>query len=127
METITLDEMTPKNIVSMRQNNPELIVQDCIKEFGFNEEQSERLRLILMARGINKWLLARRKFIKLKHTIKERLKKSEVKSDEYYIYSWLNNEMQNIAKLPRWVEFPKSTTHNFRNIEEKIIIKGKKM
>jgi len=122
-----LDEMTPENIVSYRQNNPELVIRDCIEEFGFDEKECDRMRLILMARGINKSLLARRKFIALKHEIKECMKESKINTVEYKIYSRLNERMQNIAKLPRWVEFPKSITHNLKNIERDIIIKGKQM
>lgn len=123
----TLKNMNYLNIVSMRQNNPELVVQDCIKEFNLTESQANKLRLILIARGVNKWLFARRNFIKLKHIIKTRLKESKIKSNEYYIYSWLNKEMQSIAKCSRWVEWPKTTTHNFRNIERDIKVLGKKM
>jgi len=124
---MNLDELNPTNIVSMRQNNPELVVQDCIREFDLTDKQAERLRLILLARGINKWLFARRKFIKLKHKVKERLKCTDTNSEQYQIYQWLNVEMQNIAKTPRWVEFPQTTTHNFKNIESKIVVKGKQM
>ena len=123
----TLDTMTPTNIVSMRQNNPELIVQDCIIEFGLDEQQAERLRLILLSRGVNKWLYARRQFIKLKHEVKCRLKLTTIGTEQYKAYHWVNVRMQNIAKTPRWVEFPKTVTHNFRNIDSKIIIKGRKM
>ena len=127
VEEITLDTVNPTNIVSIRQNNPELVVRDCIKEFGLDEKQADRLRLILLARGINKWLLARRMFIRLKHEVKDRLKETLPGSIEYDIFAWLNQEMQEIAKMPRWVEFPKSITHNFKNIEDRIIIKGKRI
>ena len=66
-----------KTIVSERQNNPELVVQDCKKEFGFTEAQCETVRHILLRRGINKWLYARRKFIKLKHEVKEMLRNAK--------------------------------------------------
>ena len=122
-----LDEITPSNIVSFRQNNPELVIMDCIREFNFSDKQCDIMRKILMARGVNKWLFARRKFIKLKHEVKDRLKNTILKSQEYYIYSWLNVKMQDIAKTPRWVEFPRTTTHNFKNIEKDIIVKGKRM
>jgi len=124
---LSLDEMTPVNIVSYRQNNPELIIRDCIREFDFTEKQADRLRLILLARGVNKWLWGRRQFIKLKHKIKERLKEQEPKSELYYTYQWINEECQKIAKTPRWVEFPPTTTRNWSNIERDIIVKGVKM
>lgn len=58
-----------KTIWQSKQNHPELVVQDCKMEFGLNAEQCERLRFILLNRGINKWLYARRLFIKLKDNI----------------------------------------------------------
>lgn len=122
-----LDEINSLNIVSFRQNNPELVIQDCITEFNFTPEQCNKMRTILLARGINKWLFARRKFIRLKHKIKKLMKQSTPKSPEYYIFSQLNADMQNIAKAPRWVEWPKTVTHNFKNIERDIIVKGKYM
>ena len=69
-DNIKVNENT---IWNMRENNPELVVRDCIKIFGFTEEQADILRYVLMVRGVNKWLLARRKFIKLKHKVKEML------------------------------------------------------
>ncbi len=120
-----MSEMNEKTIWSVRQNNPELVVRDCIEEFGFNEKQCEALRFILMKRGVNKWLFARRKFIKLKHEVKEMLKKVKPKSKEWWQLRHINERMQNIAKLPRWIEFPSTTTHNWKNIEAQIKIRGK--
>lgn len=122
-----LSELNPDNIICSQQNNPELVIMDCKKEFNLSENQLEQLRLILIRRGINKSLHTRREFIKLKHEVKQRLKESIVKSREYYIYFWLNERMQNIAKTPRWVEFPKTVTHNWKNIERDIKIKGERM
>lgn len=116
-----------KNIVCERQNNPELVIEDCRKEFGLSEKQCDKLRFILLKRGINKWLYARRKFIKLKHEVKELLKGETIKSEKWKLLQYINMQMQNIAKTPRWIEFPKTTTHNWRNIEKEIVIKGKHM
>ena len=118
METL---EYNPRTIWSARQDNPELIVQDLKKGFDLNEEQCEIVRKILLYRGVNKWFYARRLFIKLKHEVKEMLRADPRNKTLQYI----NEKMQNIAKLPRWVEFPHTTTHNWRNIEKQIVIKGK--
>lgn len=127
-------EITPETIWMCRQNLPELVVQDCIKEFNFTEEQAEKLRFILMIRGVNKWLYARRKFINLKHQVKDVMQQARFqyfdlkqtdKKEIFKILEKINAEMQNIAKLPRWIEFPKTITHNWDKIEEGIIIKGR--
>lgn len=118
-------EFNERNIWSIRQNNPELVVQDLRNEFGLNDLQCEKVRFILMKRGVNKWLYARRHFIKLKHEIKELLKEKEVNSKEWRFLQWLNERMQNIAKTPRWVEFPAKTSKNWRNIEREIVVKGR--
>ena len=116
-------------IWNSKQNHPELVVKDCIKEFGFNEEQVDRLRFMLMNRGINKWLLARVRFIKLKHKVKNIMKGAigeyghkhplvkEIKS--------VQAEMQNIAKLPRWVEWGMVIHRRMKNNIKDIRIKGR--
>jgi hypothetical protein len=109
-----------RTIWSIRQNHPELVVQDCRIEFGLNDKQCDRLRFIMMSRGINKWLLARRKFITLKHDMKILLKNPK-RLDFLKAYE----RMQNICKMPRWVEWPKHVHKNMRTNEIKIIIKGR--
>ena len=136
-----MTEITPNTIWSSRQNLPELVVRDCIKEFGLTEEQADKLRFILMNRGINKSLWARRLFIKLKHQVKERLKEEHeaykiekqlnmticalTRKQLVCFLSEINAEMQHIAKMPRYIIFPKTITHNWKNIEKEIIIKGR--
>ena len=117
-------EINEKTIWGSQQNHPELVVQDCKKEFGLTEEQCEKLRFILMNRGINKWLYARIKFIDLKHEVKDMLKASKMKSPEYYLLQKINAGMQNIAKMPRWVEWGKHRHKNMRNNEREIVVKG---
>lgn len=114
--------INPDNIWGERQNNPELIIEDCRKKFGFDEVQCQQMRDILMRRGINKWLLGRRMFIQLKHEVKDLMKQNRGNR----LLEWLNMRMQNIAKLPRYVEFPHTTTHNWNKIEEQIVVKGRK-
>lgn len=121
---ILLNERT---IWSYRQNIPELVVQDCIKEFGLSEEQAEKLRMILLVRGVNKWLYARRKFLDLKHKTKAMLKEAMERGDKKEIRTIekIYVPMQNIARLPRWIEWPKTVTRNWKKIEEEIVIKGR--
>ena len=125
---LDFNRLTPDNIQSCRQNIPELIVQDCIKEFDFNEEQAEKLRMILLVRGVNKWFYARRRLIKLRLQIKEMIKSKDGPYGRKDLHKVIENiyvEIQNIAKMPRWIYWPKTITHKWFNIERKIIIKGK--
>lgn len=127
-DRIDLDNINPNNIQSCRQNIPELIVRDCIREFNFDEEQAERLRMILLARGVNKWFFARREFIRLKHQVKEMLKSDQYPYNDKKVHRTVGKiyvRMQNIAKLPRWIWWPATITHKWKKIESKIIIKGR--
>lgn len=114
-----------KTIWSVRQNHPELVVQDCQEEFGLNEEQCEKLRFILLKRGINKWFYARRLFIALKHRVKESFK-VEMDKRTRKILEWINADMQHIAKMPRWVEWGRKVHKNMENNEREIVIRGKR-
>ena len=125
-----------KTIWNSKQNHPELVVQDCVKEFNLNESQADKLRFILMNRGVNKWLYARRQFIKLKHKVKERKKYYESTEDHIisrmtFYYNVLKDiryiqaKMQNIANTPRWVEWGKHIHKNMKNNDKEIIIKGR--
>lgn len=118
-----------KTIWSSAQNNPELVVRDCIKEFNFNEEQCKKLRFILMNRGIGKWLLARVKFIKLKHRVKSVMKESIEKYGHKHPIvreiKFIQAEMQNIAKMPRYVIWGKIIHRRMRNNIKDIKIKGR--
>ena len=117
-------EYTPNIIWQLRQNHPELVVQDCKKEFNFSEEQCEVLRKILMFRGVNKWLYGRLLFIDLKHDIKNLLKNTPVKTPEYKLLQYINTRMQRIAKMPRWIEWGKHAYKNMKNNRKEIVIKG---
>lgn len=116
-------------IWSSRQNHPELIVQDCKKEFNLTSEQCDKLRFILMNRGINKWLYCRRLFIKLKHKVKN-IRKKVVKDyghkNELVKYiKKIQEEIQNIAKTPRWVEWGTQVHKKMTQNEKEIIIRGR--
>jgi hypothetical protein len=120
-----MTEINEKTIWGSKQNHPELVVQDCKEEFGLTDEQCEKLRFILMNRGINKWLYARVKFIDLKHDVKDKLKAAPIKSEIYYLLQEINARMQNIAKMPRWVEWGKVRHKNMRQNEREIVVKGR--
>lgn len=125
---LDFNRLTPKNIQSCRQNIPELIVRDCIKEFDLDDEQAEKLRMILLVRGVNKVFYARRQLIKLKHEVKEMLNSKEFPYNDKKIHRVVEKiyvKMQNIAKISRWIYWPKTITHKWNNIEKKIIIKGR--
>ena len=126
-DRIGLYNINHHNIQSCRQNIPELIVRDCMREFDFDEEQAERLRAILLARGVNKWFYARREFIRLKHQVKEMLKSTKYPYSDKKVHRTVEKiyvRMQGIAKLPRWIWWPITITHKWKKIEDKIIIKG---
>lgn len=121
--------LNPSTIQSFRQNIPELIVRDCIKEFNLDDEQAEKLRMILMARGVNKWFYVRREFIRLKHYVKEMLKSSEYPYGHKEVHKIIQNiytKMQKMSRTSRWVKWPNTITHKWKNIEKIIEIKGKR-
>ncbi len=130
LDTIHGKNVNPETIWMYRQNIPELVVQDAVKEFNLTEEQTERMRLILLYRGVNKWLYCRRLFIDFKHQVKDMLKNESNKSiknkEKINLLHYINAELQHIAKQPRWIEWPITITHDWDKIESQIIIKGKK-
>ena len=73
----TVNEVSPKTIWNFRQNNPELVVQDAKNAFSLNDSQCETLRIILLARGVNKWLKVRRDLIAYKKQIKHMIKQKQ--------------------------------------------------
>ena len=127
-DRIDLDSINYHNIQSYRQNIPELIVRDCIREFDFDEEEIETMRMILLARGVNKTFYVRRRFIKLKQEVKEMLKSKEYPYNDRKVHKTVENiyvKMQDIAKLSRWVWWPMTITHKWKKIEDKVIIRGR--
>lgn len=120
--------LNPETIWSFRQNIPELIVRDCIREFNLDDEQAEKLRIILLARGVNKWFYARREFLRLKHDVKDMLKSKELPYNDKEVHKIIQDiyvKMQNIAKMSRWIEWPRTVTHQWKNIEKDIEVKGR--
>ena len=114
-------KINEKTIWNSKQNHPELVVRDCVKEFKLNDKQTDNLRFILMNRGVNKWLYARYMFIKLKHKVKQ-LKKDKPRDRNI---SYIQEKMQNIAKTPRWVEWGIHIHKKMSNNIKDIKIKGK--
>lgn len=117
-------KINEKTIWNSQQNHPELVVQDAKKAFNLTEKQCDELRFILMNRGINKWLYARLLLIDLKHEVKDYLKQLNPKDPEHFIIQYINTRMQNIAKLPRWVEWGKTRHKRMTENEKDIIVKG---
>jgi len=118
-----------QTIWQSKQNHPELVVEDIKKLFNLSDKECEQIRFILMNRGINKWLYARRLFIKLKHSVKK-IRKIAI-SDYGHKHPLvkeikkIQEKMQNIAKLPRWIEWGDHVHKNMKQNEKDIIIKGK--
>jgi len=90
-------EVSPRTIWNFRQNNPELVIQDAKDYLGLSDEQCKVLRLILLARGVNKWLKVRRDLIAYKTLIKLRIRE-------------LNKEVPELRE--RMKLFPRGTPEN---------------
>ena len=118
-----------KTIWNSQQNHPELVVKDCIEEFKLSGKQAEKLRFILMNRGINKWLYARFKFISLKHIVKDIMKEAIIQYGHRHplvkSIKQIQAEMQNIAKTPRWVEWGTHIHKKMSNNIKDIKVRGK--
>jgi len=119
-----------KTINNFRQNSPELIVRDAKVLLRLDEEQCQILRKILLARGVNKWLKARRDIIRLKHEIKQQIinlnkiyeKWNPSHKATLKMLNYFRQELRKICHQPRWVEWPSLTRPN--KAEKFIIIKG---
>jgi hypothetical protein len=119
----TSGEVNERTIWGLRQNHPELVVQDIMREFSLQPCAAGRLRAILMERGVNKWLLARRRFIDLKHRLKT-VVQGQGGLDRVAVQN-LYAEMQSIAKMPRWVEWGTHAHKKMKANEADIVIKGR--
>ena len=118
--------MTPESLWSERQYHPELVVRDAAEAFSLSPKQSEELRKILMRRGVNKALLLRRRFIAIKHEVKDLLKASEPRTELFLLLQRLNEKMQRAAKMSRWVEWGRVPHHNMRKNEEEVVVLGRR-
>ena len=97
--------MNPETIWNEKQDHPELIIQDAREFLGLNEYGLEILRMILLRRGVNKWMYARWRFIELKHQVKDMLKREIPGTPRYRLIQFIYVPMQHIAKMSRWVEW----------------------
>lgn len=70
-ETLSVKDVTPENIWLYAQNKPSLVVAD-LAAYGVPEDA---VMQILLARGVCKWLSARRDLIKVKDGWKEQIVK----------------------------------------------------
>lgn len=123
-----------QNIWCLKENHPELVVQDCRREFHLSEIECDRLREILLERGVNKWLYCRLLFLDLKHEIKASLRIVTDYEDArhirphsrmWYLLQELNNRMQQIAKTPRFVVWGRKPHRHMKNNKKEIVVKGR--
>lgn len=126
------------NIWNFSQNRPELVIQDAARYLGLDEEEQDKLRTILLARGVAKWLKVRRDLVAHKCNLRVRIraKSTEVRARkvaldaaEFWSPAWhklhkdwrlakaelklLEGERATIAamcKSDRLVEWPRSTS-----------------
>jgi len=123
--------LSPASINNFRQNSPELVVDDARRMLGLDPEQCATLRQILLARGINKWLKARRDIIRLKHDVKGQIKvlladyqrwnpahKAMLKA----LMFW-RERLRAICHQPRWVEWPRLRTAS--KCDGRFVVKSK--
>jgi len=120
-----MSEINERTIWGERQNHPELVVRDAVTAFGLTPEQATQLRFILMRRGVNKWLLARRRFIRLKHEVKDMLRAATPRTERHRLLQSINERMQHIAKMPRWVEWPSNTSAHADRDELLVVVRGR--
>jgi len=116
--------MNEKTIWNNPQNHPELIVIDCKKELGLTNAQADKVRQILLERGVNKWLYCRYWFIDLKHEVKDMLRAEKDKNFKNKL-RYINAKMQNIAKSPRWIEWGHHVHKKMKNNIREVVIRGK--
>lgn len=106
--------LTPETINNFRQNSPELVIRDAKRMLKLTDDEGEILRQILLARGINKWLKARRDIIKLKDEIKIEIKKLQQTYEKWNpehktrlkMLNYFRQRLRKICHQPRWVEWP---------------------
>ncbi|NMC58060.1 MAG: hypothetical protein GYA51_01495 [Candidatus Methanofastidiosa archaeon] len=119
--------INPKTINQVKQNHPELVVQDLKEEFNLSKDECNYVRWVLLKRGVNKWLYARRLIIDLKHQMKKLVQENEStdKSKKQLKKEMLKSyeRLQNIAKMSRWVTWG-PFHNNRRKCDEEIDLYG---
>ena len=117
--------LTPETINNFRQNTPELVIRDAKRMLNLNDNQCETLKQILLARGINKWLKARRDIIALKNDIKIEIKKIQENYDrkkdktKLKLLEDFRAKLRRICHQERWVEW--SADANPRKAKLKVL------
>lgn len=109
-----------KDINNMKQNHPELIVNDIMNKIVIRRDE---VREILKNRGVNKWFRVRKLLIQLKHQwkyeiqgLEETKKLCEKGSKEFYqlqgyVKALINcrQQVRALCHSPRDVDFPENT------------------
>jgi len=122
--------LTPETINNFRQNSPELIIRDAQILLRLNQEECETLRKILLARGVNKWLKARRDIIKLKNDTRDEIKDlmkiyekwNPVHKTKIKMLTNFLGKVRSICHQKRWVEWP--PVADAAKAEKKIVTRG---
>jgi len=122
--------LSPRTINSFRQNSPELVVRDAQALLGLDERECEVLRDILLARGINKWLKARRDIIRLKSDTKAAIKAMLSDYDKtdpaqkatLKLLMQYQRALRRICHQSRWVIWPRIA--NAAQAERHLTIEG---
>ena len=112
-------EANPGNIWEYPQNRPELVIRDLEKATGLDSWGRMVVSAILLARGVNKWLANRKKFIRLKHEIRKEItnlhqEMEKAKQDKNYVHRQylrgrlsalvqVREDLRKICKSERWV------------------------
>ena len=122
--------LSPETINGFRQNSPELVIRDAKNFLNLDDGQCEVLRKIMLARGINKWLKARRDIIAFKHEIKAEIielhqvyeKWNPVHKAVLKVLNKHRHRLRKICHQERWVEWPPIADAS--KATKKLVIKG---
>ncbi|MBU4332133.1 hypothetical protein KKD19_01240 [Patescibacteria group bacterium] len=123
--------LEPETISCFRQNTIELVIRDARWMLGLDEEECEKLRQIMLARGVAKWFKARRDVIRLKAEVKGMItdlqpnydKHNPVHKERLKLLNWFRQELRTICHQPRWVEWPRGIA-TAAKAEKGIVVKG---
>lgn len=115
-----MNEFNEKTIWNTKQNHPELIVNDLVREFGITDK--EKVRKILLKRGVNKWMYVRYKIINLKHRMKEIVKAGKISFKQFLKFYAALRELCNTQ---RWVEWSPYIHKKMKQNVQECTLKGK--
>ena len=122
--------LSPETINNFRQNSPQLIIEDARRFLGLDAAACDKLREILLARGVNKWLKARRDLIALKCELKRGIhgilatgvKGNAAQKGNLKALMQVQGRIRAICHQPRWVEWPPLRTA--AKCDDKLVVKG---